>query len=376
MKKQVIAMVMVGGRGTRLGNITKSTAKPAVSFGGKYHLIDFVLSNLTNSNILTCGIITQYEPHELMSYIGHGSTWDLDVNEGGISFLTPYATQNDQLWQNGTANAIHQHIKYIEQYNPDYVLILSGDHIYKMDYNDMINEHIKKEAEISIATFTVDKNASRYGILQSNEKGEVVSFEEKPEKPKSNQASMGIYVFNSKVLRELLELDGKQNTDFGSDIIPLALENKLNVHAFEFNGYFRDVGTIESLYEANMDLLDNPQYLKLREYVDFPVYAKSGNLPPHHIAEKCKVINSLISDGCLIYGDLEHSILSSGVVIEHGSKIVDTIVHKNVRIGKLSYIKNAIIMENSVILPNTKLVFNKVTVVDNEYLWKLGETNE
>lgn len=376
MKKQVIAMVMVGGRGTRLGNITKHTAKPAVSFGGKYRLIDFVLSNLSNSNIDTCGIITQYEPHELMKYIGHGATWDLDVNEGGISFLTPYETKDEEKWQSGTANAIYQHFKYIEQHNPDYVLILSGDHIYKMDYTKMISEHVQKEAEITIASFTVKKNPSRFGILQSDNEGHVIGFEEKPEHPKSNQASMGIYIFNTKVLKELLEIDGKKNTDFGGDIIPLALEMKYHIHNYEFSGYFRDVGTIESLFEANMDLIDNPQYLKLREYVDSPVYAKSGNLPPHHIAAECKVVNSLISDGCLVYGDLEHCILSSGVVIEHGSKLVNSIVHKNVRISRMSRVKNAIILENSVILPNTNLIFDEITVVDNDFLWKLGDANE
>ncbi len=376
MKKQVIAMVMVGGRGTRLENITKETAKPAVSFGGKFKLIDFVLSNLSNSNILTCGIITQYEPHELMSYIGHGSTWDLDINEGGISFLTPYTSKNGELWQKGTANAILQHFKYIENYNPEYVLILSGDHVYKMNYNALITEHIRKEADITISTFTVNKNASRYGILQSNSKQEVVSFEEKPEHPKSNQASMGIYVFNKKVLKNLLEEDLSSNFDFGKDIIPLALDQKLKVISHRFNGYFRDVGTVGSLYDANMDLIDNPHYLKLHEYKDFPIFTRSSNLPPHHIADKCIINNSLISDGCLVYGDLYHSILSSGVVVERGSVIKDSILHKNVKVGASSYIKNAIILDDSVILPNTQLNFKKVTVVDNEYLWKLGEDNE
>ncbi len=376
MKKQVIAMVMVGGRGTRLGSITKHTAKPAVSFGGKYRLIDFVLSNLSNSNIDTCGIITQYEPHELMKYIGHGATWDLDVNEGGISFLTPYETKEEEMWQSGTANAILQHFKYIEQHNPDYVLILSGDHIYKMDYTKMISEHIKKQAEISIASFTAKKDATRFGIIESDDKGQVVGFEEKPIKPKSDQASMGIYVFNTKVLKKLLEVDGKKNTDFGTDIIPLALKMNHVIHNYEYNGYFRDVGTVDSLFEANMDLIDNPQYLKLREYVDSPVYAKSGNLPPHHIAANCKVVNTLISDGCLVYGDLDHCILSSGVVIEHGSKVVNSIIHKNVRISRMSRVKNAIVLENSVILPNTNLIFDEITVVDNDFLWKLGDSDE
>jgi len=376
MKKQVIAMVMVGGRGTRLGNITKETAKPAVSFGGKYKLIDFVLSNLSNSEIDTCGIITQYEPHELMTYIGRGSTWDLDVNEGGVTFLTPYTTQSGELWQKGTANAILRHFRYIEHYDPEHVLILSGDHIYKMDYNKMIAKHIKRDADITIATFKVTKEASRFGILQSNSKGDVVSFEEKPKVPKSNQASMGIYVFKKNILKELLEFDLDNNFDFGQDIIPLALEKKYKVMSHKFNGYFRDVGTIESLYEANMDLIDNPQYLKVHEYIDSPVYTISSNLPPHHIGEHCKVKNSMISDGCLIYGDLLHSIVSSGVVVEHGSKVVNSIIHRNAKIGKQCYLKNVILLENSVILPNTELIFDKVTVIDNEYLWKKGDNDE
>lgn len=376
MKKQVIAMVMVGGRGTRLGNITKHTAKPAVCFGGKYKLIDFVLSNISNSNIDTCGIITQYEPHELMEYIGHGATWDLDVNQGGISFLTPYTSKDGELWQTGTANAILQHYKYIEQHNPDYVLVLSGDHIYKMNYNDMLSEHIKKQAEVSIASFKVFKNQSRYGILESDENRRVIGFEEKPDDPKTNQASMGIYIFNTSVLKELLEIDIKNNIDFGSHIIPLALRKNYYVHDYHFNGYFRDVGTIDSLFEANMDLIDNPQYLKLHEYVDFPVYTKSGNLPPHHIAGDCKISQTLISDGCLIYGDLHHCILSSGVVVEKGSITTNSIIHKDVRIGKDCIIRNAIVLEGSVILPNTVLEFDDITIVDNDYLWRLGDHHE
>ncbi len=376
MKKQVIAMVMVGGRGTRLENITASTAKPAVSFGGKYKLIDFVLSNLSNSNILTCGIITQYEPHELMNYIGHGSTWDLDIYGGGIAFLTPYTSQSGELWQKGTAHAILQHFRFIEQHDPDYVLILSGDHVYKMDYNNLINEHIKRKADITISTFTVVNNQSRYGILETNNKNQVISFEEKPEFPKSKQASMGIYVFNKNILNELLKEDLETNFDFGQDIIPLALSQKKNIIAYKFKGYFRDVGTIESLYNANMDLIDNPQFLRLNELKEFPVYTRSTNLPPHHILQKCTVSNSLISDGCLIYGDIYRSIISSGVVIEEHSIVRDSIIHQNVRVGAHSVLKNAIVIENSVILPNTQLVFDKITVIDNDFLWGTGDANE
>ena len=376
MKKQVIAMVMVGGRGTRLGNITKKTAKPAVSFGGKYKLIDFVLSNLSNSNILTCGIVTQYEPHELMHYIGHGSTWDLDINEGGISFLTPYTSQGGEIWQKGTAHAINQHFYYIDQYNPDYVLILSGDHIYKMNYNELITEHIRKQADITISAFTVTKDISQFGILQLDNFSKVIGFEEKPEIPKSDLASMGVYVFNKDVLKELLQANLDTNFDFGKNIIPLALKRNKKVFGYKFNGYFRDVGTINSLYQANMDLIDNPHLLKLHEYIDSPVFTKSSNLPPHHISADANVKNCMISDGCLIYGDVFHSIISSGTVVSRGSVVKDSIIHSNVKVGKSCFIQNAIITDNTVILPKSELIFDEITVVDNDYLWKLGENNE
>jgi len=376
MNKQVIAMVLVGGRGTRLENITKTIAKPAVPFGGKYKLIDFVLSNLSNSDINTCGIITQYEPLTLINYIGNGSTWDLDINDGGISFLTPYTTSTDDLWQKGTAHAILQHFRYIEHYNPEYVLILSGDHVYKMDYNKLIEDHIKKDADLTIATFTVNKNASRYGILQLNGNNEVVSFEEKPEYPKSKQASMGVYVFRKDVLKSLLDENKESNFDFGKDIIPLALSQKKRVYGYKFNGYFRDVGTVKSLFDANMDLIDNPHLLKLHEYKDFPVYTKSSNLPPHHIANKSQIKNSLISDGCLINSDIHHSVLGSGIVVGESGIIKNSLIFNNVKIGEGCYIKNAIILDDSVILPKTILDFKEITIVDNEYLWKLGDSNE
>lgn len=369
-------MVLVGGRGSRLGDITKETAKPAVPFGGKYRLIDFVLSNLTNSDITTCGIITQYEPLELMSYIGHGSTWDLDVNEGGISFLTPYANIDGILWQKGTADAILQHYKFIEQYDPEYILVLSGDHIYKMDYQKMIAEHINNNADITISAFSVHKDASRFGILQTDKDGRVLSFEEKPEKPKSNQASMGIYVFSKSVLRDLLELNQENKFDFGKDIIPLALRDNKRVFSYRFNGYFKDVGTIKSLYKTNMDLIDNPQYLKLHEYVDFPIYTKSGNLPPHHISGNGSCKESLVSDGCLIYGTVLHSVISSGVVVFQKAFIKNSIVHENVIINKHARIENAIIVKDTVIKEYTNLIFDEVTVVDQDTVSKRGVVDD
>ena len=376
MKKRVVAMVLVGGRGTRLGKITKTTAKPAVTFGGKYKLIDFVLSNLSNSAINTLGIITQYEPYELLSYIEHGSTWDLDVNEAGVSFLTPYTSASGELWQKGTAHSVYQHFRFIDQYDPDYVLILSGDHVYKMDYNKLIDEHIANKADVTISTFKVNDDPSRYGILDLDKKDLVISFEEKPEKPKSKLASMGVYVFNREVLRSLLKEGDNSNFDFGNDIIPLALKSDLKVYGYRFKGYFRDVGTIDSLYKANMDILDKPHYLKAYDYSDFPILTKSSNLPPHHILGDNKIVNSLISDGCLINGEIKHSILSSGILIKEGCKIKDSIIHSNVKIGANSIIEKAIIVENSVILANSILKFKEVTVIDNDYLWKMGEDDE
>ena len=376
MKKQIVAMVLVGGRGTRLGNITKSTAKPAITFGGKYRLVDFVLSNLSNSGISTIGLITQYEPYELLSYIEHGSTWDLDVNEGGISFLTPYTSMEGEVWQKGTAHAINQHFRYINQFNPDLVLILAGDHVYKMDYNKMIKQHLQTNADITISTFNVEDDASRFGILEMDEDNKIIGFEEKPKNAKSGLASMGIYVFNKKVLKELLDYTEEGKFDFGRDIIPLGLTKNLNIYGYEFSGYFKDVGTVNSLYDANMDLLDNPHYLKIQEYSNFPIFTKSVNLPPHHIVKSAKIINSMISDGCLIYGQIIHSIISSGVIVKDNSIIKDTIIHPNVKIGENCYIEKAIIVKGAVVLANTSLKFDEVTVVDNDFLWKIGEDNE
>ena len=259
-------MVLVGGRGSRLEHITKHTAKPAVSFGGKYRLIDFVLSNITNSGIDAVGLITQYEPHDLMQYIQHGATWDLDVNDGGITFLTPYTAFEGDVWQKGTAHAIMQHFKYIEQINPEHVIILGGDHVYKMDYQLMIAEHIKQNADITIATFKAGNDASRFGILELDDNNKVLSFEEKPEHPKSSLASMGVYVFKKSILKSLLGYSDDGLFDFGKDIIPFALDRELEIYGYQFDGYFRDVGTVDALFKANMDLIDNPSFLKLNQY--------------------------------------------------------------------------------------------------------------
>lgn len=376
MKKHVVAMVLVGGRGSRLKNITKYTAKPAVSFGGKYKLIDFVLSNVANSGIDTVGLVTQYEPHELMKYIGRGSTWDLDVNDGGITFLTPYTSINGDAWQKGTAHAIKQHFRFIDQYSPEHVVILSGDHIYKMDYQKMIDEHVSKKADVSIASFRVKGNASRFGILEVDKSGKVVGFEEKPEFPKSKIASMGVYVFKKEVLRTLLNAEKQSSNDFGKNIIPFAIKSALHIHSYHFDGYFKDVGTIQALFSANMDLIDKPHFLKLHEYKDWPIYTKSSNLPPHHVQGESVVSNSLISDGCMINGMINHSIISSGVFVDEGVSIKKSIIYSGTRIKRNSRVENAIVLENTLIPENTILEFKKVTVVDNELLWKLGDHNE
>jgi glucose-1-phosphate adenylyltransferase len=372
MRKRVIAMVLVGGRGTRLGAITKYTAKPAVTFGGKYKLIDFVLSNLSNSNIDTAGIVTQYEPHELMRYIQRGASWDLDVTDGGIHFLTPYTSYEGEQWQKGTAHAISQHFHFIKEYDPKYVLILSGDHVYKMDYNLMINQHEATNADITIATFKPHDDLSRYGILSIDETNRITSFQEKPSKPKSQLASMGIYVFNTEILEKILQKDLASDFDFGKDIIPKSLEEGYHLSAYVFENYFRDVGTIESLYEANMDLLDHPNYLNIHDYERLPLFTKSQDLPPHHNQSMEKVIDSLVSDGVIIQGSLTHSIVSSNVLIKSFAHVEDSLIFSGVIIGEHAQIKNCIILENTVVLPHTKLVFDEVKVIDNDVLWKIG----
>jgi glucose-1-phosphate adenylyltransferase len=376
MNRQVLAMVLVGGRGTRLGAITRHTAKPAVPFAGKYKLIDFTLSNLSHAGIDTVGIITQYEPHELMNYIGHGSTWDLDVNEGGISFLTPYTTQDGDLWQRGTAHAIVQHFRFIDLHHPDYVLVLSGDHVYKMNYAEMIAEHIANDADVTIGAFQVNKHPERYGILHARSDNVVTAFQEKPDHAASSLASMGIYVFKREILRELLEDSPETHPDFGHDIIPYALTRQKKVFVHRFKGYFRDVGTIESLYEANMELIDQPQLLKLYEYVDLPVFTKSTNLPPHHIGRQCIVRDSLISDGCLINGDIHHSVLSSSIHVQDGCLIRDSILFPGVIVGKGSSLRNVIVLQHTRIPAFTRLEFDEVTVIGDEDIETKGERYE
>jgi len=373
MTKHIVAMVLVGGRGTRLHPITKHMAKPAVTFGGKYRLVDFVLSNLTNSYIGTVGIITQYEPHSLMHYIEHGANWDLDVSGGGIQFLTPYTAYDGDKWQKGTAHAIRQHMHFIRQHDPELVLILSGDHVYKMDYTPLIEDHQQSGADITIATFKPHDSLSRYGVLKSDETGRLIHFQEKPDHPEGDMASMGIYVFERKALETILTEEMPEGFDFGKDIIPKALQEDYRINTYRFEGYFRDVGTVQSLYDANMELLDRPELLRLNDYKNLPIYTRSSDYPPHHIMLSEPVKNSLVSDGCLIQGTVRHSILSNNVAVLEDTTIDDCLIYSGVTVNENCQVKNAIILENTVIPPNTNIVFDEVKVIDNDILWALGD---
>jgi len=371
----MIAMILVGGRGTRLGDITKTIAKPAVSFGAKYRLIDFTLSNISNSNISTIGIVTQYEPFELMNYIGSGASWDLDYVDGGVRFLTPYSQSEDVLWQKGTAHAIKQYFRFIRDHSPDYALILSGDHIYKMDYNLMLKTHIEKNADFTIAATKVPfKEASRFGILEVDSEGNLKSFQEKPEHPKTNLASMGIYIFSIKVLEDLF-FNGDQVDliDFGKDIIPHCLNKKRDIAVHVFEDYWRDVGTIKSLYEANMDLLEDNHFLGLNSSKDLPIFSKSLNLSPHMILDSGSVKSSVIADGSIIAGTVIHSSIAYKTSIGIDSIIEDCVVLPNVTIGKNVYLKKVIVNQDLVIPDNYYLKAEEVTLITDKNLLEVGE---
>ena len=300
-------MLLAGGQGSRLGVLTQKVAKPAIPYGGKYRIIDFPLSNCTNSGIDTVGVLTQYQPLELNAYIGSGAPWDLDISNGGVFVLPPYQKGKSGEWYRGTANAIYQNIAFIEQYNPDYVLILSGDHIYKMDYNAMLNYHIRHGADATIAVREVPwEEASRFGIMNTDSDDRIIEFEEKPKNPKSNKASMGVYIFTWSKLRQYLENDEgdkKSNNDFGKNIIPNMLADKQVLVAYSFNGYWKDVGTIESLWEANMDLLETPMPIDMHDK-RWRIYAKNPGMAPHYIAKGATVHDTLITEGCEVYGNV------------------------------------------------------------------------
>jgi glucose-1-phosphate adenylyltransferase len=344
--------LLAGGQGSRLGALTRYIAKPAVSFGGKYRIIDFPLSNCTNSGIETVGVLTQYQPLVLNSYIGIGAAWDLDRSNGGVTVLPPYTETSGVKWYKGTASAIYENINYIKQYNPEYVLILSGDHIYKMDYSEMLDYHIEKDADVSISVIEVPwEEASRFGIMNTNIDLDIIEFEEKPKSPKSNLASMGIYIFNWSVLRVFLEMDDKNpksTNDFGKDIIPLLLEENKKVVAYPFKGYWKDVGTVKSLWEANMDLLKEETELDLYDR-NWRIYSVNPNQPPQYIAPTAQVEESLINEGCIVQGTVKHSVVFQGVTVEEGSQIQDSVIMPNAHIGKNVVIERAIIAEGMVV---------------------------
>jgi glucose-1-phosphate adenylyltransferase len=352
--KECVAMLLAGGEGRRLGVLTQKLAKPAVPFGGKYRIIDFPLSNCTNSGIDTVGVLTQYQPLVLNSHIGIGSPWDLDRRNGGVTLLPPYVQTGGGSWYKGTANAIYQNINFVDGYDPKYVLILSGDHIYKMNYATMLKEHIERGAEATIAVIEVPwEEASRFGIMNVNGEDRILDFEEKPQHPKTNLASMGIYIFNWDVLKEYLiadELNPNSSNDFGKDIIPTMLEEERRMFCYRFEGYWKDVGTIESLWEANMDLLSDEPPLRLDG--DFRIYSQNPNQPPQYIAAQASVSRSLINEGCLVFGEVKHSVLFYGVHVGKDSLIQDSIIMPNVQIGKNVRIYKAIIGEGSVIGDN------------------------
>lgn len=351
-KKKCVAMLLAGGQGSRLYALTSALAKPAVSFGGKYRIIDFPLSNCVNSGIDTVGVLTQYQPLKLHDYIGNGQPWDLDRTFGGVHILSPYQAKTSSDWYKGTANAIYQNLNFIKQFDPDYVLILSGDHIYKMNYSIMLNYHILKNADCTIAAINVPKSeASRFGILNTKEDGVIYEFEEKPKNPKSTLASMGIYIFSAKKLYKYLEEDNadlNSSNDFGKDILPKMLNNGERMLAYEFEGYWKDVGTIDSLYEANMDLLGDKPNFDINDS-SWKIQSRSPLAPPHYIGENAKTVNSIIMSGCEIFGSVENSVLASGVIVKKGATVKNSIIMAETVIGENSVVDYSIIDENTVI---------------------------
>ena len=345
-------MLLAGGQGSRLGILTKDVAKPAVPYGGKYRIIDFPLSNCTNSGIDTVGVLTQCQPLELNAYIGSGAPWDLDISNGGVFVLPPYQKGKSGEWYRGTANAIYQNMAFIEQYHPDYVLILSGDHIYKMDYNAMLDFHIRHGADATIAVREVPwEEAPRFGIMNTGADDRIVEFEEKPKNPKSNKASMGVYIFTWEKLRKYLiedEANKKSSNDFGKNIIPAMLAEKQVLCAYNFDGYWKDVGTIESLWEANMDLLQNPMPIDMHDK-KWRIYARNPGLLPHFIAKGAVVKDSLITEGCEIYGNVSHSVIFAGVRIEEGANVQDSVIMPGSIIHRGAVVRRTIVSENAAI---------------------------
>ena len=347
IKKEMIAMLLAGGQGSRLGVLTAKVAKPAVAFGGKYRIIDFPLSNCINSGIDTVGVLTQYQPLRLNTHIGIGIPWDLDRNIGGVTILPPYEKSNSSEWYTGTANAIYQNLDYMETFNPDYVLILSGDHIYKMDYEVMLDYHKENNADVTIAAMPVPiEEASRFGIVITDEDGRITEFQEKPPQPKSNLASMGIYIFSWPALKEaLVALKDEPGCDFGKHIIPYCHEKNERLFAYEYNGYWKDVGTLGSYWEANMELIDIiPEFNLYEEF--WKIYTNSDIIPPQYISGQSVIERSIIGDGSEVYGEVHNCVIGSGVTIGEGTVVKDSIIMKDVSIGKGCVIDKSIIAEN------------------------------
>ncbi len=351
-KAECIAMLLAGGQGSRLGILTKNIAKPAVPYGGKYRIIDFPLSNCVNSGIYTVGVLTQYQPLELNDYIGNGAAWDLDRENGGVHILSPYQQIKGSEWYKGTANAIYQNINFIDRYDPEYVCILSGDHIYKMDYSKMLAFHKEKNADCTIAMLEVPwEEASRFGLMLVNDDGEITAFEEKPEVPSSNKASMGVYVFTWKKLREYLiadEADPSSSNDFGKNLIPAMHRAGEKLVAYHFDGYWKDVGTIDSLWEANLDLLRPTVDLNLSDD-EWRIYSKTPVSPPQFVSEKANVENSMMAEGCQIEGEIDYSVLFADVVVEEGARVDSSIIMPGTVIKKGAVVQYAIVAENAVI---------------------------
>ena len=357
-KKECIALILAGGQGSRLGVLTKKVAKPAVNFGGKYRIIDFPLSNCTNSNIDTVGVLTQYQPLELNSYIGSGQPWDLDRSFGGVYLLPPYMKAEAGTWYKGTANAIYQNMNFIQMFNPDYVLILSGDHIYKMNYAKMLDFHIENNADATISCIKVPwDQASRFGIMKTDKMLRITEFFEKPKNPVSNMASMGVYVFKWEVLKEYLikdEEDPRSSNDFGKNVIPTMLHDGKRMFAYNFKGYWKDVGTVYSLWEANMELLHKKPGMNLFDR-SWRIYSKNAIQPPHYTADGAVIKDSMITEGSVIYGKVKNSVISSGVKIGKNTVIEDSVLFPSVVVEDNCVIKKAIIGERSVVRQNSRI---------------------
>ncbi|MBC8060434.1 MAG: glucose-1-phosphate adenylyltransferase [Clostridiaceae bacterium] len=368
-KKKMIAMILAGGQGSRLGILTKDNAKPAVPFGGKYRIIDFPLSNCSNSGIDTVGVLTQYQPMILNSHIGIGAPWDLDRNNGGVSLLPPHMKQSGGNWYAGTADAIYQNIKYVDFYDPEYVLILSGDHIYKMDYTKMLQYHQEKEADATLAVIPVTyEEATRFGIMNTNEDNSVYEFEEKPKNPKNNMASMGIYIFNWQVLKKFLkedQLEKTSNNDFGKNIIPNMLNSGKKLMAYPFDGYWKDVGTIDSLWEANMDLLDSNNRLNIHD-TKWRIYTVNPMRPPQYMGSHADVKGSFVVEGCTVFGKVSNSVLSAGVYVGKNTVIKDSVIMANTKIGDNVVIEKAIVGGDVIIRKNSKIGNGKDIVLIGE----------